>query len=172
MARKKVTDYLEEQRRIAIFADVQNIYYTVREQYRRQFDYQALWNEIRHFGEINFAAAYAVDRNEPNQKKFQHKLREIGFDVKLKPYIQRADGSSKGDWDVGITIDVMEEAENADIVVLATGDGDFAPLVERIKERFQVSVWIVSVSTLTAKHLIDVADRHFPINGEMLINRP
>ena len=89
----------------------------------------------------------------------------------MKPYIQRADGSSKGDWDVGITIDVLEESSNADIVVLATGDGDFAPLAERIKEKFGVEIWVVSVSSLTAKTLIDVADQHFPIDGEMLINR-
>ena len=171
MAKKKVTDILEEQRRIALFVDVQNIYYTVRDSYRRMFDYTVLWRTMLQRGEIVGATAYAIDRDDPNQRKFQHKLREIGFDVKLKPFIQRADGSSKGDWDVGITIDVMERASDSDIVVLATGDGDFAPLVTRIKERFAVEVWIVSVSSLTAKQLIDVADKHFPIDGEMLINR-
>ncbi|MGR8950017.1 MAG: LabA-like NYN domain-containing protein [Gammaproteobacteria bacterium] len=171
MANKKVTDFLEEQRRIALFVDVQNIYYTVRDSYRRMFDYQKLWQAMLQRGEIVHAAAYAIDRDDPNQRKFQHKLREIGFEVKLKPYIQRADGSSKGDWDVGITIDVLEESSNADIVVLATGDGDFAPLAERIKEKFGVEIWVVSVSSLTAKTLIDVADQHFPIDGEMLINR-
>ena len=171
MAKKKVTDYLEEQRRILLFVDVQNIYYTVREHYRRMFDYTKLWTTLVQRGEIVGATAYAIERDDPSQRKFQHKLREIGFEVKLKPYIHRADGSSKGDWDVGITIDVMERASDADIVVLATGDGDFAPLVERIKEKFGVKVWIVSVSSLTAKHLVDVADEHFPIDGEMLINR-
>ena len=48
-----------------------------------------------------------------------------GFTVKLKPYIQRSDGSAKGDWDVGITIDIMDAAANVDEVVLASGDGDF-----------------------------------------------
>lgn len=168
---KRITEILEEQRRIALFADIQNIYYTAQDRYRRNFDYATLWRSLQGSGEIIHAVAYAIDRGDPSQRKFQHKLGEIGFKVKLKPYIQRSDGSSKGDWDVGITIDVMEEAANADLVVLATGDGDFAPLIDRIKEKYGVEVWVVSVTSLTAKALIDAADKHIPIDGEMLINR-
>ena len=69
MSRKKVVDYLEERRRIAIFADVQNIYYTVREHYRRQFDYQKLWHQLAQQGEIRFAAAYAIERDDEKQKQ-------------------------------------------------------------------------------------------------------
>ena len=62
------------------------------------------------------------------QKAFQNVLKTIGFEVKLKPYIQRSDGSAKGDWDVGIAIDVMDAAENLttkiDMIVLLSGDGD------------------------------------------------
>lgn len=168
---KRITDILEDQRRIAVFADIQNIYYTVQERYRRNFNYAKLWKQLLGFGEIIHAVAYAIERDDENQKKFQHKLKEIGFTVKLKPYIQRADGSAKGDWDVGITIDVLEESANADIVVLATGDGDFSPLIDRIKAKYGVEVWVISVASLTAKSLIDAADKHIPIDGEMLINR-
>ena len=56
------------------------------------------------------AYAYAVDRGDEKQKQFQNILRAIGFNVKLKPFISRADGSAKGDWDVGITIDMLEHA--------------------------------------------------------------
>ena len=52
----------------------------------------------------------------------------------MKPFISRADGSSKGDWDVGITIDIMENADKADIIVLASGDGDFDILIKRIRD--------------------------------------
>lgn len=38
---------------------------------------------------------------------------------KLKPYIQRSDGSAKGDWDVGITLDMIEFAKEIDVAVLA-----------------------------------------------------
>ena len=67
------------------------------------------------------AIAYATDREDENQRKFQHALRSIGFNVKLKPYISRADGSAKGDWDVGITIDVLDSAEKAEKIILLSG---------------------------------------------------
>ena len=86
-------------KKIAVFVDVQNIYYTTREAYKRQFNYRALWKTIAAQGTIVTAYAYAIDRNDDKQKKFQNTLEQIGFTIKLKPYIQRSDGSAKGDWD-------------------------------------------------------------------------
>ena len=160
-----------ERRRIAVFVDVQNIYYTTKQQYRRHFDYRAWWNDLWDDGDVIHAFAYAVERDDPGQRKFQAILRDIGFTVKLKPFIQRRDGSAKGDWDVGITLDVYEHAGDVDLVVIASGDGDFAPLVERIKKRFGVLVRVTSVTSLTADALIAASDEHQPIDGSRLINR-
>jgi len=109
-------------KKIAIFVDVQNIYYTTRQAYGRKFNYQKFWQRMSRQG--NIAIAYATDRGDEQQLKFQNTLKHIGFTVKLKPFIQRRDGSAKGDWDVGITIDVLEAAREVDIVVLLSGDGD------------------------------------------------
>ena len=97
--------------KIALFADVQNIYYTTRQAYGRQFNYRKLWQDISARGHIEVAIAYATDRGDEKQLKFQSALKYIGFTVKLKPYIQRADGSAKGDWDVGITLDILDAAQ-------------------------------------------------------------
>jgi len=94
--------------KIAVFVDVQNIYYTTKQAYSRSFDYREFWRKLSVLGEIVIANAYAIDSNDDGQRRFQTALRSIGFDVKLKPFIQRQDGSAKGDWDVGITIDVLE----------------------------------------------------------------
>jgi len=90
--------------RIAVFVDVQNIYYTTRQAYGRQFNYRKLWQKISSQGEIISATAYAIHRGDDSQLKFQNALKHIGFNVKLKPYIQRSDGSAKGDRDEGIAI--------------------------------------------------------------------
>ena len=121
-------------KKIAIFVDVQNIYYTTRQAYGRQFDYQKLMKRIRTEGEIVSATAYAIHRGDEKQLKFQNALKQMGFTVKLKSYIQRSDGSAKGDWDVGIAIDVLEAAKAVDTVVLLSGDGDFDLLLEKIKK--------------------------------------
>ena len=154
---------------IAIFVDVQNIYYTTRQAYGRQFNYQKLWQQISSKGKIVSATAYAINRGDDKQLKFQNTLKQIGFTVKLKPYIQRSDGTAKGDWDVGITIDVMEVAENVDTVVLLSGDGDFALLLEKIKKDYGVSAEVYGVPALTAKSIIDSASIYHPIAEELLL---
>jgi len=154
--------------RIALFVDVQNIYYTTRAVYGRQFDYRKLWHKLSHEGEIVQATAYAIQRNDEKQIKFQSALRHIGFEVKLKPYIQRSDGSAKGDWDVGITIDVLTSMKNIDTIVLLSGDGDFDLLLKHIKERHQVTAEVYGVRELTAKSLIDSASFFHGIDESLL----
>lgn len=155
--------------RIALFADVQNLYYTVRQAYACHFNYTAMWNELAAQGEIVEAYAYAIDRGDARQQQFQQILRNLGFTVKLKPYIQRSDGSAKGDWDVGIAIDVMDAAPRVDHVALASGDGDFDLLLERIRRNGAVQTTVYGVPALTAQSLIRATDRFRPIEGDLLL---
>ena len=156
---------------IAIFVDIQNIYYTTRDAYQRQFNYRLLWQELIAQGEVVLANAYATQRNDDQQHKFQKALKHIGFDVKLKPFIQRSDGSAKGDWDVGITIDVMTAAanKNIDVVVLLSGDGDFDLLLSHIKAEYGVKTIVYGVPNLTANSLINAADEYHKIEQSLLL---
>ncbi|WP_133406069.1 NYN domain-containing protein [Parashewanella tropica] len=155
-------------KKIAVFVDVQNIYYTTKEAYGRQFDYRKFWSQLSKQGDITIANAYAIARNDDGQIKFQDALRHIGFDVKLKPFIQRTDGSAKGDWDVGITLDVYEAAKNVDKVVLLSDDGDFSLLLDRVKTVFGTQSTVYGVPSLTAKSLIDSANHFITIDNELL----
>lgn len=156
-------------KKIAIFADVQNIYYTTRQAYGRKFDYRKFLERVNRSGEIVLANAYAIDRGDEKQKKFQDTLRGLGFTVKLKPFIQRRDGSAKGDWDVGITIDVLDAAPDIDIVVLVSGDGDFEPLLEKIRKEHSVRAEVYGVPALTANALIDAASLYHSIDEALLL---
>jgi len=156
-------------KKIAIFADIQNIYYTTRQAYNRQFNYRKLWRKISDEGEILSATAYAIHRGDEKQLQFQNTLQKIGFTIKLKPYIQRSDGSAKGDWDVGITIDIMEAAKNADTIVLLSGDGDFDLLLEKIRLDYDITAVVYGVPTLTANSLIENASIYYPIEEELLL---
>lgn len=154
---------------IAIFADIQNIYYTTRQAYARKFDYTAFWNRVSVQGQIVLANAYAIDRNDRDQLRFQGSLKRIGFDIKLKPYLLRRDGSAKGDWDVGITIDVLESAPKVNTIVLLSGDGDFSLLIEKVKKDFNVESEVYGVPSLTSKSLIEAASIFHPINENLLL---
>lgn len=156
-------------KKIAIFVDVQNIYYTTRDAFKRQFNYREFWRRIASTGEITIANAYAIDRSDDQQHKFQQALQYIGFNVKLKPFIQRSDGSAKGDWDVGITIDVMQSAPEVDQVILLSGDGDFDLLLQNIRQCHNVNTQVYGVASLTARSLIESTDEFHPIEADLLL---
>jgi uncharacterized LabA/DUF88 family protein len=156
-------------KKIAIFVDVQNIYYTTRDIFSKQFNYRKLWQDINSTGDIIYAYAYAINKGDDKQLKFQEALKHIGFTVKLKPYIQRSDGSAKGDWDVGITIDVMQTAKNVDTVILLSGDGDFDLLLKKITDDYNVTTEVYGVSALTANSLINAATLFHPIEENLLL---
>ena len=156
----------------AIFVDVQNIYYTTKQAFGRSFDYRKFWMLFAD-QEIVLANAYAIAANDDGQRRFQDALRAIGFNVKLKPFIQRADGSAKGDWDVGITLDVMDTAMgvsgNVDSIVLLSGDGDFSMLLDKVRRDHAVNTQVFGVKALTAKSLVDSADEFTPIESTLLL---
>lgn len=159
-------------KRIAILVDVQNIYYTARQAYGAHFDYNAFWRQVTADRQVVKATAFAIDRDDEKQKQFQNILRGIGFEVKLKPFIARADGSAKGDWDVGITLDAMDCAASIDILALASGDGDFDLLAQRLRDRHGIEVEVYGVPTLTAESLKRAATRYIPIDQTLLLNQP
>jgi uncharacterized LabA/DUF88 family protein len=155
--------------KMGIFADVQNIYYTTRQAFERHFDYRKLWREVAMRGDIVIATAYATDRNDDKQKQFQNALREIGFSVRLKPYIRRQDGSAKADWDVGITIDILDAAADIDTAVLLSGDGDFDLLMNKLRTDCNVTTEVYGVPSLTARSLIESVDHFHPIDESLLL---
>ena len=155
---------------VAIFVDVQNVYYTVKQTFGKNFDYNKFWSNATDGRKVVKAVAYAIDRGDQKQREFQNILRAIGFEVKLKPFIQRADGSAKGDWDVGITIDIMEYAADADVVILVSGDGDFDRLASKVRDEKGKQVEVYGVAELTANSLIDAASEFIPIDQSLLLS--
>jgi uncharacterized LabA/DUF88 family protein len=158
--------------KVAIFADVQNIYYTVKQQYHCHFDYGAFWEQATSERKIVKAFAYATDKGDHKQMAFQKILERVGFNIKITPFLQRRDGSAKGDWDVGIALDMMEYAKDVDTIILISGDGDFTAVVDKIIQKHKISVEIYGVPDLTATSLIQSATCFKPIQGNMLLSIP
>jgi len=157
--------------KVSIFVDVQNIYYTCRQAYQANFDYNKFWAAVTRDREVVSAFAYATDRGDDKQQQFQNILRAIGFMVKLTPLLKRRDGTTKADWDVGIALDVYEAASACDAIVLASGDGDFDVLLHRIRTRFKTESEVYGVPQLTSDLLIDAADRFIAIDEKLLLRK-
>ena len=156
-------------KKVSLFVDVQNVYYTVKQAYNRHFDYNAFWARATTNRKLVKAIAYAIDRGDEKQQQFQKILTGIGFELKLKPFIQRSDGSAKGDWDVGITLDVVEYAQQSDVIVLVSGDGDFDLLVQKIRKDYGVAAEVYGVTQLSAASLIESASTFIPIENDLLL---
>ncbi len=154
---------------VTILVDVQNVYYTTKHAFNRNFDYNKFWAKVTQNRKVIKAVAYAIDRGDKKQIQFQNILRAIGFEVKLKPFIQRSDGTAKGDWDVGIALDAIEYAEQSDTVVLVSGDGDFDLLAQKIKTKYQSRVEVYGVQQLTAVSLMNAASRFYSIESDLLL---
>ncbi|MGE5498671.1 MAG: NYN domain-containing protein [Syntrophothermus sp.] len=153
---------------VSVFADVQNIYYTVKQIYKCHFDYKKFMSEVTHERQLVKAIAYAIDKKDEKQIKFQKILEDIGFEIKLKPFIKRNDGSTKGDWDVGITIDILDYVKSSDVIVLASGDGDFDLLAGKITKQYNAAFEVYGVPDLTAASLIEHATKFIPIREDLL----
>lgn len=157
--------------KVTILVDAQNIYYTTKQAHGCGFDYNEFWRKATSNRELVRAIAYSSERGDSKQREFQNILRAIGFEVKLKPYIRRKDGSAKCDWDVGITIDALESANDSNVVVLASGDGDFDLLAEKLKTDFDLVVEVYGVPGLTAASLIEAASKYVPIENDLLLRK-
>jgi len=157
--------------KVTILVDAQNVYYTTKQAYGCGFDYNGFWEMATSDREVVRAIAYSSERGDAKQHQFQNILRAIGFEVKLKPYVQRSDGSSKCDWDVGITIDALESVKDSNVVVLVSGDGDFDLLMNKLENDFGIKTEVYGVPGLTAASLIQATSKYVPIENGLLLRK-
>ena len=62
-----------------------------------------------------------------------------------------AGGHQKGDWDVGIAMDIIKQMNKLDVVVLCSGDGDFVPLLEYLQMTGQLTETIAFGRSCSSK---------------------
>ena len=157
-----------EQPRVGVFVDVQNMFYAAKDRYGRRVDYIKLLDLIVGPRYLMGAYAYVVQIPEIPQASFLSLLEHNGYTIKSKDLRLRGDGSAKGDWDVGIAVDVVSMLGSLDVVILASGDGDFCPLAELIKQQNK-RVEVVAFEHNTSMDLQQIADQFFPIGDELLL---
>ncbi len=153
----------EPAQRVALFVDTQNLYYAARDQ-GAAVDFETLLTAAVRGRRLSHATAYVVEREGDNTAYgFVGKLTSLGYRVRRrKVRVHRAsdDGAPvmEGDWDMGIAADIVRSLEHADVVVLASGDGDFVPILELAQERGK-RVEVMAFREVAGQALQDIADR-------------
>jgi len=144
--------------RVGIFVDVQNIYHSAKHLYQARVNFQSLIETLAARRSIVRAFAYVVKSDVvPGEESFFEALEKAGFELRTKELQVFADGTKKGDWDVGIAIDAVRTAASVDTVILITGDGDFVPLIEYLRNLGK-RVEVAAISRAASGRLRDAAD--------------
>jgi len=154
--------------RIALFVDSQNLYYSARMGYAAKVNYEKLLRLITENRKLVKAYAYIVQPPDGDVKPFATSLERIGYIVKTKDVRTRANGSAKANWDMGIALDILGILDRVDTIVLASGDGDFVPLVDFIKTRNR-RVEIFAFAENTAYDLKEKADKFQPLGENVIL---
>lgn len=160
-------------KRIGIFVDLSNLYFCVKARYKaRKIDYRKFYDFIADLGEIRLAIAYG-SQIDNQAETFIHQLKEIGFLTKFKTPKEWHDASPgrsrrKADWDVGITLDVVQMCERLDLVVLATADGDLEPVVSYCMQK---GIAVIILACNISRDLRDTATECIEI-PESLLEEP
>lgn len=161
--------------RVALFIDVQNLYYSAKHILGGRMDFKAVLEEAVAGRQLVRAFAYVVTTPEEETEKipFFDLLRHLGIEPRIKEIKIYPTGFKKADWDVGLTVDAIRLAPAVDTIVLATGDGDFLPLVEYLQGQGK-RVEILSFSRSTSDELKRQADEFYDLseNPERFLLKP
>ena len=165
---QKVISHTSKLPRVGIFVDVQNMFYAAKDRYAGRLDYIKLLDLMVGPRQLTAAYAYIVQIPEIDQSSFVSLLEHNGYTIRTKDLRLRGDGSAKGDWDVGIAVDIAMMLDSLDVVALASGDGDFCELAELVKRR-KKRIEVAAFSHNTSMDLIRSADQFLPISNELII---
>ncbi len=165
MTKKAVTNLYKEQR-VGVFVDVQNLYYSARNVYKSKVDFRAILKEAIKGKNLIRAIAYVIRADVKDEKNFFDALKNIGYEVKEKDLQVFYGGAKKGDWDIGIAMDLIELAPKLDTVILVSGDGDFVPLVRHLKHALGCYVEVMAFGKSSSQKLIEAADNYLDLDSD------
>lgn len=155
-----------KEQRVEVLIDVQNLYYSARNLYRAKVNFKEILKEAIAGRKFIRAFAYVVRTKTGTEEPFFEALTKLGIETKIKDLQEFYDGQKKADWDVGIVVDAIRTSPGIDVVVLASGDGDFVPLVEYLKNQGR-RVEILAFGKTTSARLKEVADEFIDIDKEI-----
>ena len=161
--------------RVAVFVDGANLYHSIKNYYKGVLAYDRLLSAAARDRKLLRATFYIVEKHEtdevqgtPSARSFVYNLNKFGYKVRSKPLVVHEsltlEGertvSHKGDWDIGVVVDMMRLSSHADTYVLVSGDGDYVEAVEYLQSEKGIRVEVISAAQCTSQALLDVCDLH------------
>lgn len=154
--------------RVAVFVDVQNMYYSAKQLYKQKINFTALLKTAVDKRKLVRAFAYVIKADVKTESNFFEALEKIGYEVKAKDLQVFFGGAKKGDWDVGIAMDIIRMAPKVDAIVLVSGDGDFTDLIKYVKA-LGCRAEVIAFKETTSSKLVEEADDYIALSKKYLI---
>ena len=157
---------INKEQRIGVFVDVQNLYYSAKNLYKAKVNFGHVLREAVKGRKLVRAIAYAIKANIKEEKAFHDALESIGYEVKTKDLQTFAGGAKKGDWDIGIAMDIIELANKLDTIVLVSGDGDFVDLLQHLKRAMGCKIEVMAFGPSSSGKLREESDEFLDIDKD------
>ncbi|MFH0791823.1 MAG: NYN domain-containing protein [bacterium] len=149
--------------KVGVLIDVQNLYHSARNLYGARVNFREILKLAVSQRNLIRAFAYVVRTKTGEEKPFFDALVKLGIETRVKDLQEYFDGLKKADWDVGLAVDAIKISSSIDTVVIVSGDGDFIPLVEYLKNQGK-RVEVMAFSRSASSHLREVADEFLDLS--------
>lgn len=149
---------LHSAQRVAVFVDIQNMYYSAKNLYKKKVNFGEILRLAIGDRKLVRAIAYVIKADVEQEGNFFEAIHKQGYEVKAKDLQVFLGGAKKGDWDVGIAMDVMRMAPKVDVIVLVSGDGDFKDLFEHVKS-LGCRAEMIAFKKTASSRLLEEADQ-------------
>ena len=144
--------------RVGVFIDAQNLYHSAKNLYKGRVNFGNILKDAVAGRQLIRAFAYVITTESGDEENFFDALEKLGIEIRTKDLQIFSSGSKKADWDVGIAVDAISLSPKLDTVILATGDGDFIPLVDYLQIKEGCNVEVLSFGRSSSSKLIESVD--------------
>ena len=149
---------------MGVLIDVQNLYHSAKNIYQSRVNFGEILKFAVSGRNLIRAFAYVVRTKTGEEKPFFEALTKLGIETRVKDLQEFYDGMKKADWDVGIVVDAIRMAPSVDAIVLVSGDGDFLPLVEYLKNQGK-RLEVMAFGRSASSHLKEVTDEFIDLGA-------
>lgn len=146
------------EQRVGVFIDTQNLYHSAKNLYNARVNFGAIMKEVVANRGLIRAIAYVISTESGEEKTFFEALEKLGIEAKTKNIQIFNSGAKKADWDVGLAVDAIKMAPKLDAIIIASGDGDFVPLVEYLQVNEGCQVEVIAFGKSSSGMLREAAD--------------
>lgn len=127
--------------RLLVAVDISNLFHCVGKRFNgRRLDYSKLLKVVVGPKDKFRALAFGSEMPQNSMADFKYALQQLGFELRFmtpKVYPGKGQGREvrKADWDVGITVEIIENINEFDTLILVSADGDMADCVRYVQRR-------------------------------------